>query len=477
MQPPFDIAADLDTPVSAWLKLRSFEPRFLLESVEGGERLARYSFLGFGGGPSLELHQDRLLVGGDPMPRPVTAAEWSGVLRRALDDSPDLLPRIDGLPFTGGLVGAFGYDVVRYYERLPPNRAGLEGLPQAALVAPASVLVFDHLTRRVALLHSGSERERRQLRQEVIHALRGGVDGRAAAGAPRRRVARASAGTPRRGFSPAAASFKKAEFMEAVRRCKEYIAAGDIYQIVMSVRFAGTGDLDPFSCYRAMRLMNPSPYLFFFESGSLKVAGASPEALVRLDQGEVSLRPIAGTRPRGSSRREDRALEEELLADPKENAEHVMLVDLARNDLGRVAEGGSVHVNPYRKIERYSHVMHIVSGVRGTLKPEHDALDLFAATFPAGTLVGAPKVRAMELIAELEPVARGLYGGSVGYLSRNGNMDQAITIRTLVFHDDEYSFQAGAGIVADSDPEFEHREVMAKSAILRRAMEIAEEGL
>ena len=465
MQPPFDIAADLDTPVSAWLKLRAFEPRFLLESVEGGERLARYSFLGFGTGPSLELYPDRLLINGARAPRPSTSDEWSAVLRRAMNDAPDLLPQIEGLPFTGGLVGAFGYDVVRYYERLPPNRAELAGLPQAALVAPASVLVFDHLTRRVALLHSGSEEERRQLRQEVIHALRGGIDGRSARG------------TPRRGFSQAAASFDKAGFMDAVHRCKEYIAAGDIYQIVMSVRFAGAGDLDPFSCYRAMRLLNPSPYMFFFESGSLKVAGASPEALVRLDRGQASLRPIAGTRPRGSSRREDVALEEELLADPKENAEHVMLVDLARNDLGRVAEGGSVHVNPYRKIERYSHVMHIVSGVRGTLKPERDALDLFAATFPAGTLVGAPKVRAMELIAELEPVARGLYGGSVGYLSRNGNMDQAITIRTLVFHDGEYSFQAGAGIVADSDPEFEHREVMAKSAILRRAMEIAEEGL
>ena len=465
MQPPFDIAADLDTPVSAWLKLKAFEPRFLLESVEGGERLARYSFLGFGTGPSLELYSDRLLIDGAAAPRPLTSEEWSTVLRRVMNDAPDLLPQIDGLPFAGGLVGAFGYDVVRYYERLPPNRAELESLPQAALVAPASVLVFDHLTRRVALLHSGSEKERRQLRHEVIHALRGGIDGRSATG------------TPRRGFSPAAASFEKADFMDAVRQSKEYIAAGDIYQIVMSVRFAGTGDLDPFSCYRAMRLLNPSPYMFFFESGSLKVAGASPEALVRLDQGQASLRPIAGTRPRGSSRREDVALEEELLADPKENAEHVMLVDLARNDLGRVAERGTVHVNPYRKIERYSHVMHIVSGVRGSLKPEHDALDLFAATFPAGTLVGAPKVRAMELIAELEPVARGLYGGSVGYLSRNGNMDQAITIRTLVFHDDEYSFQAGAGIVADSDPDFEHREVMAKSAILRRAMEIAEEGL
>ena len=465
MRPPFDIAADLDTPVSAWLKLKDFEPRFLLESVEGGERLARYSFLGFGPGPTLELYPDRLMVGGSPVPRPATAEEWLALLRRTMNIAPELLPRIDGLPYTGGLVGAFGYDVVRYFERLPPNRAELPGLPQAALVVPRSLLVFDHLTRRVALLHSGSEMERRHLRQEVIHALRGGIG------------ARRAAGTPRRGFSQAAASFEKAAYMDAVRRCKGHIAAGDIYQIVLSVRFSGSGNLDPFSCYRALRLLNPSPYMFFFECGALKVAGASPEALVRLDRDKASLRPIAGTRPRGASRREDAALEAELLADPKENAEHVMLVDLARNDLGRVAEGGTVRVNPYRKIERYSHVMHIVSGVRGKLQPGRDALDLFAASFPAGTLVGAPKVRAMELIAGLEPVARGLYGGSVGYLSKNGNMDQAIAIRTLVFHDGKYSFQAGAGIVADSEPDFEYREVMAKSAILRRAMEIAEEGL
>ena len=465
MQPPFDIAADLDTPVSAWLKLREFEPRFLLESVEGGERLARYSFLGFGAGPSLELHPHALLVDGQPTPRPANAAEWSTVLRRALDNAPDLLPRIEGLPFTGGLVGAFGYDVVRYFERLPPNRAELDNLPQAALVAPASLLVFDHLTRRVALLHSGTERERQQLRDEVVHVLRGGIGDRSAAGS--------SEG----GFSRAEASFDNAAFKDVVRRCKDHIAAGDIYQIVMSVRFSGRSDLDPFRCYRALRLLNPSPYMYFFESGALKVAGSSPEALVRLNQRQASLRPIAGTRPRGATTGEDAALEAELLADPKENAEHVMLVDLARNDLGRVARAGSVHVDPYRKIERYSHVMHIVSGVRGELNAGHDALDLFAATFPAGTLVGAPKVRAMQLIAEMEPVARGLYGGAVGYLSKSGNMDQAITIRTLVFHEDEYSFQAGAGIVADSDPEFEHREVLAKSAILRSALEIAEEGL
>jgi anthranilate synthase component 1 len=273
------------------------------------------------------------------------------------------------------------------------------------------------------------------------------------------------------------AGFERERFLEAVGKSKQYIAAGDIYQIVLSVRFSGRSDLDPFQTYRGLRLLNPSPYMYYFEIGDLKVAGSSPEALVSLDGREASLRPIAGTRPRGATAAEDLALERELLADPKENAEHVMLVDLARNDLGRVASAGSVHVDPFRRIERYSHVMHIVSGVKGELAPERDALDLFAATFPAGTLVGAPKVRAMEIIAELEPSGRGLYGGTVGYFAKNGNMDQAITIRTMIFNGDEYSFQAGAGIVADSVPETEYEEVLAKSAILRSALEIAEEGL
>jgi anthranilate synthase component 1 len=246
---------------------------------------------------------------------------------------------------------------------------------------------------------------------------------------------------------------------------------------VLSVRFAGRTDLDPFQTYRGLRLLNPSPYMYFFELGKLRVAGSSPEALVRLAGRTASLRPIAGTRPRGTTSEHDAALEQELLADPKENAEHVMLVDLARNDLGRVASSGSVHVDPYRKIERYSHVMHIVSGVQGLVAPGRDAFDLFAAAFPAGTLVGAPKVRAMQLIAELEPTGRGLYGGTVGYFAKNGNMDQAITIRTMVFDGDEYSFQAGGGIVADSVPDTEYQEVLAKSAILRRALELAEEGL
>jgi anthranilate synthase component 1 len=462
MEAPFDIPADLDTPVSAYIKLKPFEPCFLLESVEGGERLARYSFLGLGRSLAIELGRERLTIDGKEVPRPADGRAWLGMLRDLLARSPKLAPAIDGLPFTGGLVGAFGYDVVRYFERLPANHSEPKTLPQAALVAPRSLLIFDHLTRRAALLHAGTEAERRELRADIVAALRGGIDDNGRAGS---------------GFSPAEASLSHDEFIERVARCKDYITAGDIYQIVLSVRFQGTTRLDPFQCYRALRLLNPSPYMYYFELGDLRVAGSSPEALVKLDQRSASLRPIAGTRPRGATDDEDRALEQELLADPKENAEHVMLVDLARNDLGRVASTGSVHVHPFRKIERYSHVMHIVSGVQGELEKSRDAFDLFAAAFPAGTLVGAPKVRAMELIADLEPVGRGLYGGTIGYFSKNGNMDQAITIRTIVFNGDEYSFQAGAGIVADSDPEREYLEVMAKSEILRRALKIAEEGL
>ncbi|MEO8463996.1 MAG: chorismate-binding protein [Gammaproteobacteria bacterium] len=461
MESPFDITADLDTPVSAYMKLKPFKPCFLLESVESGERLARYSFLGLGARLTLELHPDRLTIDGKNAQRPTNAAEWQAMMRSALDRAPLLQPQIDGIPFDGGLVGTTGYDVVRFFERLPANRSERDGLPQAVYVAPESLLVFDHLTRRVALLHAGSESERQALRAEVIKALRGGLD------APDR---------PGK-FSPAEASMTQSEHGASVLEAKTRIKAGDIYQIVLSVRFAGRTDLDPFQVYRGLRLLNPSPYMYFFEFGKLRVAGSSPEALVRLAGRTASLRPIAGTRPRGATPEQDAALEKELLADPKENAEHVMLVDLARNDLGRVASSGSVHVDPYRKIERYSHVMHIVSGVQGIVAPDRDAFDLFAAAFPAGTLVGAPKVRAMQLIAELEPTGRGLYGGTVGYFAKNGNMDQAITIRTMVFDGDEYSFQAGGGIVADSSPDMEYQEVLAKSAILRRALELAKEGL
>ena len=461
MQAPFDIAADLDTPVSAYLKLRDLKPRFLLESVEGGERLARYSFLGFGDSVDLWFDDDGLRIGDQAPKHPANQVEYLGLLRNALNNVPKLKPRIEELPFSGGLVGVSGYDIVRLFENLPRETKPQAGIPRAAFTATESVLVFDHLTRRVALLHDGPDSERAQLRATVMRLLRGPVP-------PARENLQ---------FVEPVAGMSERDYAERVEACREYIAAGDIYQIVLSVLFSGRASVDPFEVYRALRLLNPSPYMFFLEFGDLKVVGSSPEALVKLNGRAASLRPIAGTRPRGAGREEDEANELKLLADPKESAEHVMLVDLARNDLGRVATAGSVTVDPYRAIERYSHVMHIVSGVQGQLADGFDAFDLFAASFPAGTLVGAPKVRAMEIIEEMESTGRGLYAGTAGYFGVGGDMDQAITIRTLVFNGDEYSFQAGAGIVADSVATREYQEVLAKSAILRRALEIAGEGL
>jgi anthranilate synthase component 1 len=461
LKPPFDIAADLDTPVSAYLKLKPFRPRFLLESVEGGERLARYSFIGFGDCLELRLDERGLTIDGRTTPAPASQRELLDAFRAALARAPQPGPYIAGVPLLGGLVGVAGYDLVRRFERLPPRIATTEPTPEAHYLAPRSLLVFDHLTRAIALLHAGGEAERAALRKEVIAALRGPLP---------------QNGKPVR-YSPPIGSLSEAEFIRAVQRTKQYIAAGDVYQLVLSVRFAGRCELEPFETYRALRLLNPSPYMYYCDIGDCVVVGSSPEALVKLSHGRAQMRPIAGTRPRGEDAAHDARLEAELLADPKENAEHVMLVDLARNDLGRVAKAGSVNVSPYRSIERYSHVMHIVSGVNGELAPGKDAFDLFAAAFPAGTLVGAPKVRAMEIIDELEPVRRGFYGGTVGYFGNGGDMDQAITIRTMVFRGDEYSFQAGAGIVADSVPEMEYREVLAKSAIVRRAIATAEEGL
>jgi len=467
VQPPFDIAADLDTPVSAYLKLKPFKPRFLLESVEGGERLARYSFIGFGECLEVKLDVQGLSVDGQLKAAPTSQAELLDALRAALKAAPVPQPNIPGVPLLGGLVGVAGYDLVRYFERLPNNAKVVDPTPDAHYFAPRSLLVFDHLTRGVALLHAGSEAERLALRKDVIAALRGGLP----------------INIKPAKYSPPEGSLSQDDYCARVKRTQEYIAAGDVYQLVLSSRFSGRCDLDPFECYRALRLLNPSPYMYFCDLGSHQVVGSSPEALVKLSNGFAQLRPIAGTRPRGTDAAHDIALEKELLADTKENAEHVMLVDLARNDLGRVAKAGSVHVDPYRVIERYSHVMHIVSGVKGELASGKDAFDLFAATFPAGTLVGAPKVRAMEIIDELEPVRRGFYGGTVGYFGstgpglQSGTMDQAITIRTLVFSGDTYSFQAGAGIVADSVPINEYNEVLAKSAILRRALGLAQEGL
>jgi anthranilate synthase component 1 len=461
LKPPFDILGDLDTPVSAFMKLAALNPRFLLESVEGGERLARYSFIGFGDCLELKVDASGVTIGKDKAPLPENGAQLLDLLRRALARAARPLPELPGVPLAGGFVGYAAYDVVRYFEHLPVRRSNPNAVPAMHYVAPQSLLVFDHLTRSIALLHAGSDEERRSLRHEVIRALRGALPQGAHAGR----------------YGAPVAAFSREDFMAGVTRIQEYIAAGDIYQLVQSVRFGGRHELDPFQAYRALRLINPSPYMFYCALGDVTVVGSSPEALVKLTGRHAQLRPIAGTRPRADDATLDQAREAELLADPKENAEHIMLVDLARNDLGRVAKAGTVRVEPYRCIERYSHVMHMVSGVRGTLASGRDAFDLFAAAFPAGTLVGAPKVRAMQIIDELEPVNRGLYGGTVGYFGAQGDMDHAITIRTLVFRGDEYSYQAGAGIVADSVAASEHEEVLAKSYALRRALELAQGGL
>jgi anthranilate synthase component I len=429
--------------------------------VEGGERLARYSFIGFGNGLEVRLDSRSFTVGARSYPVPANRDELLRRLREALAAAPRPQPEMPGMPLAGGLVGFTAYDVVRFFERLPTHRARSPDSPILHYVAPESLLVFDHLTRGIALLHAGTETQRQELRREVIAALRGGIV-----------LPRANGG-----FGDPSVSLGREPFMAGVRRVQEYIAAGDVYQLVLASRFEGKHELDPFQVYRALRLINPSPYMYFCRLGGVSVVGSSPEALVKLSNGHAELRPIAGTLPRMPDREADLENERRLLTDPKENAEHVMLVDLARNDLGRVARAGSVHVNPYRVIERYSHVMHIVSGVHGELAAGRDAFDLFAATFPAGTLVGAPKVRAMQIIEELEPVDRGLYGGTIGYFGAQGSMDQAITIRTLVFEGDRYSYQAGAGIVADSVPLSEYEEVLAKSAVLRNALAMAQEGL
>ena len=374
MKPPFDIAGDLDTPVSAFAKLGAFNPRFLLESVEGGERLARYSFIGFGKCLEVRLDASGLTVGTAKLPRPKDKAELLDALRKALAAAPKPMPEMAGVPLAGGLVGYSSYDVVRYFERLPSKARADNPVPDLHYVAPESLLVFDHLTRGIALLHAGTEAERQALRRDVIRALRGGLPNYSLPDA-----------APETRYSPASGSLSQDEYVAGVKRTQEYIAAGDVYQLVLSSRFSGRHTLDPFEAYRALRLINPSPYMYYCKLGDVTVVGSSPEALVKVNaRGDAQLRPIAGTRPRADDPDADVQLEKDLLADVKENAEHVMLVDLARNDLGRVARAGTVHVDPYRVIERYSHVMHIVSGVKGALAPGPRCLRSVRGDVPRG---------------------------------------------------------------------------------------------
>ncbi len=460
-----DLPADLETPISAFLKLRNGCEAFLLESVEGGEAVGRYSFIGVGPFPSLRAFGDRVEVrgvGGEEQRRGDPLEVLREVLRRFRPAGAPGLPR-----FAGGAVGYFGYDLVRHIERLPHRPPDDLGLPTCYLVFADTLVVFDHVKHTLkivanALVDGEGEAAYRRAVQRVetlYERLRAPL-------APPPLVGRVD--QRQQTHMPVGG------FLAAVERARGYVRAGDIFQVVLSRRFAlDIPGVDGLDVYRALRTVNPSPYMFFLDFGGVQLAGSSPELLVRLEGDLVRTRPLAGTRPRGGDEEEDRHLEASLLADEKERAEHVMLVDLGRNDLGRVCRYGSVQVETLMAVERFSHVMHIVSDVRGRLRPGCDAVDVLRACFPAGTVTGAPKVRAMEIIDELEPVARGPYAGAVGYVSFSGNMDTCITIRTIVLAGGRAYLQAGAGIVADSVPEREYVETVNKAKALLRALELA----
>jgi anthranilate synthase component 1 len=466
----------METPVSAFRKIDSGNYAFLLESVEGGEQWGRYSFLG--SNPSLVMRAwgDRIEIlrgeGGETVPDlqdPFAALQW------LLKDYQAVT--VPGLPrFTGGLVGYLGYDAVRYLERLPGLAKDDLNLPDALFLLTDTLLIFDNVTHRITVVsnailrdHSApgvdqAYRESQQKIEAIIAALRRPM------GASAGLAGRSEHREPESTFTPS-------KFCDVVQRAKEYIQAGDVIQVVLSQRLSVRTEADPFDVYRALRIVNPSPYMYYLRLGDLKVVGSSPEMLVRMEGQRIDLRPIAGTRPRGGTDDEDQALAVELVGDPKERAEHIMLVDLGRNDVGKVAKVGSVTVPELMAVERYSHVMHLVSHVRGLAEPGRTAFDVLSACFPAGTVTGAPKVRAMEIIEELEPTRRGPYAGAVGYVSFTGNLDTCITIRTIVFSRGVAMIQAGAGIVADSDPKREYDETMNKARALRRAIELAEAGL
>jgi anthranilate synthase component 1 len=468
-----EILADIDTPVSTYLKLAASPFTYLLESVQGGEQWGRYSIIGLPSRTQLSVrgHDVETRVDGEVVERttvddPLQSVRGLQARYRA--------PQLGHLPrFTGGLVGYFGYDTVRYIEpRLGESRKpDPVGAPDILLMVSEEVMVFDNLSGRLYLIThvdpaqvDAWKRGNRRL-DELIEQLRS-----------RQPVLSQAPGKPV-DESDFVSSFGEDEFKQAVERSRRYIHAGDIMQVVISQCLSIPYEAPVFDLYRALRTVNPSPYMYFLDLDDFHIVGSSPEILVRLEDGTATVRPIAGTRRRGRSRGEDERLERELLSDPKELAEHLMLVDLGRNDVGRVAAIGSVAVSDKMTIERYSHVMHIVSNVTGELAPNLDAVDVLRATFPAGTVSGAPKVRAMEIIDELEPTGRGIYSGAVGYIGWNGNMDTAIAIRTAIVKDRKLHIQAGAGIVADSVPDLEWKETMNKGRAIFRAVNMASEGL
>jgi anthranilate synthase component 1 len=462
--------ADLDTPLSLYLKLANQPFSYLLESVQGGERFGRYSIIGL---PA----ETRIVANG----RTVQVLKGCAAIETVEDVNPlDFVkayqarfktPPYEGLPrFTGGLAGYFGYETVRYIEKRLANTSKPDAIqtPDVLLMVSEQLAVVDNLSGKLYFIVYADTNEANAY--EKAHATLDAL-------LKMLKKAVAIPDTPPTEKTEAVSEFGEENFKAAVKRAQQYILDGDIMQVVLSQRMSQPFSASPLSLYRVLRSLNPSPYMFYYDMGDHHVVGASPEILVRLENGTVTARPIAGTRPRGKTREQDAALAEELLADPKERAEHVQLMDLGRNDVGRVAVTGSVKVTDNMMIERYSHVMHIVSNVEGKLKPGMDAIDVLKATFPAGTVSGAPKVRAMEIIDELEPSKRGIYAGAVGYLGFNGDMDVAIAIRTGVIKNNMLHVQAGAGIVADSVPQSEWIETQNKARAVLRAAELVQAGL
>ena len=474
-----EVLSDLDTPLSVYLKLADGPHTYLFESVEGGERFGRYSIIGLPARRVYEFRGHRLDVRehGEIVETREVADPLAEVERlRAMHK----VPKLDGLPgFAGGLVGWFGFECIEFIEqrlvepRLRTNAKPDElGTPDILLMLSEELAVFDNLKGRLYLVVHADPREpqayaraNRRL-DALVHRLRHG-------GAPYPETLQPAAIDE----SDFRSSFTREQYHDVVRKAQDYIRAGDIFQVVPSQRLSVAFHARPVDVYRALRALNPSPYMYFLDTGSTQVVGSSPEILARLQDGTVTVRPIAGTRPRGKTVEEDNALEAELLADPKERAEHLMLIDLGRNDVGRISEAGSVKVGEQFVIERYSHVMHIVSEVTGTLKPGLSYADVLRATFPAGTVSGAPKIRALEIIRELEPVKRNVYSGAVGYIGWHGDADTAIAIRTAVIQDGRLHVQAGGGVVFDSDPDAEWQETMNKGRALFRAVAEAARGL
>ncbi len=465
------ILADMLTPVAAYLRLcANDEDSFLLESVEGGEKVARYSFLGHNPREWIETDGQTVSVSSE-VGEVILEMDIFTYLQHKLKNF-KCVSRTDLPRFCGGFVGFFGYDTVRLIEKLPQKNPVPEKRILASFGLYDTIIAFDHLRQQVIIIANAFLQDGAIIREaydDALHRLRETRE------ALRRKVSAKS--VTANSHATVEANFTPKDFFSAVQRAKQYIRAGDIFQVVLSQRFSRPVAAKPFDIYRALRLVNPSPYLFYLHNQKQAIVGASPELLVRIEDGEITVRPIAGTRPRGKSIEDDLRLEQELLADEKERAEHVMLMDLGRNDIGRVAEFGSVKITEKMKIERYSHVMHIVSEVRGKLRQEFDAIDALKACFPAGTLSGTPKIRAMEIIDELEPDCRGVYGGALGYIDLSGNLDTCIAIRTVELRTGKAHFQAGAGIVADSVPKREFEETVHKSNAIRSAIAMAEGGL